>query len=237
MKRFRIVAVSAVWLGVVVFTLDRINISMAAPQIMDDLGISGAQMGMILSFYFWGYLPGNLVGGVLADTLKLRRFVSSMFLAWGAFTAMTGLCRTPLHFYGIRAIFGLSEGLVVPCFNKLQNNWLLPQERGRYWGIYSGVGKLGLAFGLPFVGWLIQLYDWRVMFFITGALTLLLTFIFYVLMRDHPEEHPGPRPRRRRSSGRPWSGTGSPSTPRRAPAGRFPSGRPSGAWPGRSTCG
>lgn len=189
-KRLRFVIMGVIWLAAFFLILDRVNISLAAPRIMAELGLSGVQMGFVLSIFFWGYMFGNLGGGVASDTLNIRRFTSVMLLLWCVMTAMTGLCRTISHFALVRGVFGLTEGASVGPFHKLQNNWLLPEERGRYWGLYLGFAYLGVAFGLPLVGWLIRQWDWQVMFFLLGAATLLLVAIFSLMITDHPHQHP-----------------------------------------------
>jgi sugar phosphate permease len=47
--RFRFVVMGALWITVFFLFLDRVNISMAAPYIMDELGLTGVEMGFILS--------------------------------------------------------------------------------------------------------------------------------------------------------------------------------------------
>ena len=63
MPRFRFVVMGALWMTVFFLFLDRVNISLAAPYIMDGLGLSGVEMGLILSVYYWGYIIGQLGGG------------------------------------------------------------------------------------------------------------------------------------------------------------------------------
>jgi sugar phosphate permease len=53
-----------------------------------------------------------------------------------------------------------------------------------------GSGYVGLILGTPLVGWLIAEWGWRVMFYGTGALTLLGVVLFWLLVYDHPHEHP-----------------------------------------------
>ena len=55
--RFRFVVMGALWVTFFFLFLDRVNISMAAPYLMDEMGFSGKQMGLILSVYYWGYRP------------------------------------------------------------------------------------------------------------------------------------------------------------------------------------
>src|SRR5262249_25757062 len=122
---FRFVVVAVFWLTAIFLYFDRVNISMAAPLIMSELGLSGARMGLILSMFSWGFIFGHMSGGVAADRLNIRRWGSALFLLWCLATAATGLCRTVSQFVLVRMTFGFSEGAVINPMNKLQNHWLL----------------------------------------------------------------------------------------------------------------
>ena len=45
MPRFRFVVMGAVWLTMFFLFLDRVNISLAAPYLMDELKLNGVEMG------------------------------------------------------------------------------------------------------------------------------------------------------------------------------------------------
>lgn len=190
MPRFRFVVMGALWLTAFFLFLDRVNISLAAPYIMDELGLTGVETGIILSAYYWGYIVGQLGGGVASDRFKIRKWASVMFASWCILTALTGLCRSVGQFAIVRGLFGVSEGSVANPINKLENNWLLPGERGWVYGATVGSGYLGLIVGLPLVGWLISTWGWRAMFYGTGLLTILGVVVFWLLVYDHPHEHP-----------------------------------------------
>lgn len=190
MRGIRLLVLSVIWLGSFFLAFDRVNISLAAPGIMNELGFDGTQMGFILSIYYWGYLFGNFSGGIISDQLRLRGLTTWLILLWCVLTALTGACRALWQFAIVRLLFGLSEGATANLMHKLQNNWLLPAERGRGYGIFIGFVYLGVAFGMPLVGWLIKLWDWRVMFYLSAALTLGLVALMGVVVRDHPHEHP-----------------------------------------------
>lgn len=188
--RFRFVVMSALWMTLFFLFLDRVNISLAAPYIMDELQLSGVETGLILSAYYWGYIFGQLGGGFAADRWSIRRWASVMFFFWCILTALTGVCRSAVQLAVVRGLFGVSEGSVANPLHKLENHWLLPNERGWVYGVSMGFGYLGLILGTPLVGWFIESWGWRVMFFGTGALTLLGVGLFWLLVYDHPHEHP-----------------------------------------------
>ena len=188
--RFRFVVISAFWLSAAFLFFDRVNISMAAPVIMAELGLSGAGMGFVLSMFSWGYMFGHVSGGVAADRLNIRRWGSGFFLLWCIATAATGFCHTVAQFAVARGIFGFSEGAFVNPMNKLQNHWVLPRERGLVNGSLLFAAYLGLVGGMPLVGWLIDAYGWRLMFVVAGAVSVLGVVVFWLVVYDYPRDHP-----------------------------------------------
>jgi ACS family D-galactonate transporter-like MFS transporter len=190
MRGIRLLVLSVIWACSFFLILDRVNISLAAPRIMDELKFDGTQMGLILSIYYWGYLLGHFGSGLVSDQVRLRRFTSWMIFFWSILTALTGACSALWQFGVVRLLFGVTEGATANLNHKLQNNWLLPAERGRAYGVFIGCAYLGIAFGMPLVGWMISAWNWRVMFVMVGAMTLAMMALFAVVIRDHPHLHP-----------------------------------------------
>ncbi|MFO1378489.1 MAG: MFS transporter [Steroidobacteraceae bacterium] len=188
--RFRFVVMSALWVTGMFLFFDRVNISLAVPHIKQDLGLTGVQTGMILSVFFWGYVLGQVAGGIAADRLRIRTWTLVFYVIWCIATVTTGLCRTLTHFAIVRALFGLSEGAVINPVYKLMNHWVLPAERGFANGVQICFGYLGLVIGTPIIAALISVFGWRSMFFITGAVTLVGVLVFWLLVYDHPRDHP-----------------------------------------------
>src|SRR5688572_31847116 len=102
--KFRFVVIGTLWLTAIFLYFDRVNISMAAPHIMTELGLSGAMMGLILGMFSWGFIFGHVSGGIAADRLNIRKWSSVLFLVWCVATALTGLCRSVLQFVVVRVI-------------------------------------------------------------------------------------------------------------------------------------
>lgn len=188
--RFRFVIVATCWLTAIFLYFDRVNISMAAPHIMSELSLSGTRMGVILSTFSWGFIFGHVAGGIAADRLSIRRWGTFFFLLWCVATYVTGLCRTVLQFALVRLVFGFSEGAFVNPMNKLQNHWVLPHERGLVNGSLMFAAYAGLVIGTPLVGWLIDQYGWREMFYISAVVSLIGALGFWLVVRDYPKEHP-----------------------------------------------
>jgi len=188
--KFRFVIVAICWLTAIFLYFDRVNISMAAPHIMSELGLSGTRMGLVLSMFSWGFIFGHVAGGVAADRLNIRRWGTCFFLLWCIATYLTGLCHTVLQFSIVRCVFGFSEGAFANPMNKLQNHWVMPSERGLVNGSLMFAAYAGLVVGMPTVGWLIDQYGWREMFFVSAVVSLLGALAFWVVVYDYPKDHP-----------------------------------------------
>lgn len=188
--RFRFRVMAALWVTGAFLYLDRVAISVAAPSIMDDLGLSGVQMAFILGTFFWGYSLGQIVGGLAADKLKIRTWTILWYLVWCVAVAATGVCRSVPQFSIARVIFGFAEGAVINPVTKLQNHWVFPRERGISHGVQVASAYMALVIGTPLMSSVVAVLGWRAMFFLVGAATLLGAFLFWRMVYDHPREHP-----------------------------------------------
>ena len=81
MPRFRFTVISALWMTLFFLFLDRVNISLAVPYMMDELKLTGVETGIVLSAYYWGYIAGQLGGGFASDHWTIRRWATSCFSA------------------------------------------------------------------------------------------------------------------------------------------------------------
>ena len=95
--KFRFVVMGALWMTAFFLFLDRVNISLAVPYIMDELGLTGVETGVILSAYYWGYIIGQLGGGIASDRFTIRKWATVMFGSWCILTALTGMCLSLIH--------------------------------------------------------------------------------------------------------------------------------------------
>src|SRR5262245_50650039 len=70
--------------------LDRSNLSIAAQDIKQELGISPARLGILLSSFFWIYAPLQLVAGFLASRYDVRWIFGLGFVGWSLTTVGVG---------------------------------------------------------------------------------------------------------------------------------------------------
>src|SRR5581483_11533988 len=71
--------------------IDRSNLSIAAPLLKAEMGISPAQLGLLLSSFFWSYALFQIVSGWLVDRFNVNAIMIVGFVLWSGATAATGL--------------------------------------------------------------------------------------------------------------------------------------------------
>ncbi|MGY2048747.1 MFS transporter [Methylobacterium sp. JK268] len=170
--------------------MDRAALSIAAPAVRDDLGLSPGEMGLIFSSFFFGYAIFNFIGGYLADRAGPFRVFGLSMAVWSAFCALTGLAAGFLSMMLIRIGFGIGEGPFSATANKMVSNWFPRREAGAAIGIANGGTPLGGAIAGPLVGLCVAQFGWRIAFFVVAAIGLVWLVFWLALASNAPETDP-----------------------------------------------
>ena len=171
--------------------IDRVCISSAKDAISGDLNFTDIQMGWVLSAFALGYALFQVPGGAMGDKYGVRKVMTSIMVVWSIFTALTGAAWSYSSMLICRFIFGAGEAGAFPNISRAAYSWVPLKERGIFQGINFSGSRLGAAFALPLVAFLIDAWGWRAIFYFFGVIGLLFAILFYVFFRNKPEEHSG----------------------------------------------
>lgn len=165
---------------------ERANVSLAAPAISDELGLSATATGLVLSAFFAGYFITQVPGGWLATKVGPSRVIAGSLFIWG-FTAIAQALSTSLAPLLIsRLIMGLAEGVVWPAFAVMFINWYPVAERSRAAGLSLLALPASSLVVAPSAGWLIQTWNWETMFVVQGVPAFVLGVLVLTHLRDDP---------------------------------------------------
>jgi ACS family D-galactonate transporter-like MFS transporter len=153
--------------------IDRGNLSIAAPMLKDELGISAAQLGMLLSAFFWTYACLHLFYGWLVDRLNVNWVFAGAFFLWSAATAATGLVHTFAALFVLRLLLGMGEAASYPSYNKIIALNFEEEHRGAANSVLASGLLLGPGFGMLFGGLLMARFGWRPFFIVLGLASML----------------------------------------------------------------
>jgi len=160
-------------IGVLISYVDRGILSVAAPQLKDELALSASQLGMLLAAFFWTYTAMQFVSGWLLDLFDANLFIGAGFLLWSVATAGTGIVHGFVLLLVMRFLLGIGESAAFPCCSKILARHLPEERRGFANGLLMAGIRLGPAVGTFGAGPLIAKYGWRPVFIGIGLLSLL----------------------------------------------------------------
>ncbi|HTH99117.1 MAG TPA: MFS transporter [Stellaceae bacterium] len=174
----------------VIMYIDRTNISIAAPIIQKEMGLSNVSLGAAFSAFSVAYACFMVVGGRIGDIIGSRRGLLICGILWAIGTVCTGLIGGLVTLVAARLVVGLGEAAVYPVSSAVIARWIRTDRRGSAQGIMHGCGRLGAALTPAAVTALVLYSSWRYAFIILGCVSLVVTLAMFLYLRDDPRQHP-----------------------------------------------
>jgi len=167
------VLLALLFLSVFLNYIDRSNLSIAAPMLKDELGISAAQLGWLLSAFFWTYAGMQIIAGWLVDRWNVKWVFAAGFAIWSSATAATGLLHSFAFLFAVRVILGMGESVAYPSYSKIVARLFAEEQRGFANAVIAAGLAAGPGIGLLFGGVLMDRFGWRPFFLVLGSASLL----------------------------------------------------------------
>jgi MFS family permease len=164
--------------------LDRVNISVAGPDVAREFHLGPTAMGVVFSCFFYSYLPLLVLMGVLVDRLGARLVSTTSMIVWALGSALTGVVDSYAALIGARLLLGIGESASYPVGTRIVREWAPRTERGIFAAIFSAGASLGPAIGMLAAAALIAAFHWRLSFILLGALTLVWTLVWFLIYRS-----------------------------------------------------
>lgn len=170
--------------------VDRGAISIAAPLMKPELGLSATKYGLAVSAFFWIYAPIQFGIGWSIDRFCVYRLLAAGVALWALSTFLTGFVGGLAVLVALRLGLGLGEAFTFPAAAKIIARHVPADQRG----MANAAIAMGIAFGPAlgtFAGGLIAAhYGWRPIFLLFGAITLLWVVPWLKAARSLPSYQP-----------------------------------------------
>lgn len=165
--------------------LDRQLVSILAKPIQDSLQITDSQLGRITGFYFaLFYCFIAIPVGWLADRTNRVKVLSVACGLWSAATAACGMAANYGQLVVARMAVGVGEAGGVPPSYAIISDSFPREQRGTAMGIFNLGPPIGSALGVAFGASLAAAYDWRVPFYVVGAVGVLTAVVVYLIVPE-----------------------------------------------------
>ena len=164
---------------------DKLLIGPLTTPIMETFGINEVQMGAV----FTGALIVGAIlyplWGVLYDRYARAKLLALASFIWGATTWLSAIAPTYPAFLATRASTGVDDSSY-PGLHSLISDYFGPQVRGKIYGLLQLTAPLGYMLGMVLALLLGDVVGWRGVFYITGALGVLLAIVIFFGVREPP---------------------------------------------------
>ncbi len=156
--------------------IDQTIVSIAAPTIQHDLGLSSSGMQWAINAYLLALAAFFAIGGRLADTVGHRKMVVLGVIIFAGASALCGL--TPrggaaeAWLVAFRAVQGLGGAIMFPAAIAIVVGTFDLRSRGRALALFFGIAGALTAIGPIAGGYLIQ-WTWRAIFWINIPVALI----------------------------------------------------------------
>jgi ACS family D-galactonate transporter-like MFS transporter len=162
------IVLGLLWFSAFINYVDRGNLSIAAPLLKDELGLSPSQLGILLSSFFWTYSSFQLVAGWAVDRFDVSVVMAAGFFIWSAATAATGWMHGFAALLLMRLVLGVGESVAYPSYSKILAGHCPEERKGIANAVLASGLSLGPAFGIFAGGILIGKVGWREYFIVLG---------------------------------------------------------------------
>ena len=169
--------------------VDRQTLSVLAPVLTKELGISEVEYSNILTAFLAAYTLMYVGSGFLVDRWGAR-LALSVFIVWWSLANMSHALAIGVWSLGaLRFLLGLGESGNFMAAFRVVSEWYPAKERALVHGLIQGGAAIGAIITPPVVTWIYSLYGWRPAFALTGALGFVW-LVLWLLLYHSPDKHP-----------------------------------------------
>jgi len=171
--------------------LDRVCISVLAPEIARDLSLTKVQMSFVFSAFAISYAGFEIVTAWWGERIGPRRILTRIVTWWSCFTVGTSCAWNYSSLLAIRFLFGAGEAGAWPNAALAYSRWTPVRERGRAQGFFFAAAHLSGGLTPLLVAAMLPVMSWRAIFVTFGMFGFLWAATWFRWFRDEPRDHPG----------------------------------------------
>jgi predicted MFS family arabinose efflux permease len=157
-----------------------------APDLIEDIGLNAASLGLLSSAYFISFAAFQIPLGIILDRFGPRKVESTLLilaaLGAGVFAASETLSSLIIG----RALIGLGVSACLMASFKSFVDWFPREQLPIFNGAMMMAGGLGALTATAPIEFISGFTDWRGIFWVLSILTLISSFIIFYVVPEPP---------------------------------------------------
>ncbi|MVO98534.1 MFS transporter [Paenibacillus lutrae] len=146
--------------------------------------IDGVRKGFVLAIPLLGMVVTSYTTGALIkkNGTLMRWLINIGLLIMTLSLASTIFAFDKLYlFIGLLTLSAIGTGLLLPCLNTMITGSVEKSERGMITSIYNSLRFIGVAFGPPIFGWLMDISDRMIFITVASLAGITLALVFFLV--------------------------------------------------------
>ncbi len=153
-------------LAAFVINLDTTIVNVALPSLVRQLHASNSQLQWVVDAFNLLFAGSVLAAGSLSDRFGRKGMLLAGLSVFGVASLAGGLMDSPGQLIAARSVMGVGAAMVFPAtLSLISNVFTERQERALAIGLWGAITGAAIALGPIVGGWLLELSDWRSIFF------------------------------------------------------------------------
>jgi len=165
--------VGLIFFATLINYIDRLTVSVLAPVITRDLGLTNTEFGGIVFWFLLAYTISQGLSGKLYDRVGTKRGFVCSIVVWSLAAIAHAFARGLASLSVFRFILGLGEAGNWPGAAKTVAEWFPIRERAFGMAIFNSGAAIGSVIATPLIIWLNRTYGWQTTFIVTGSIGFL----------------------------------------------------------------
>jgi sugar phosphate permease len=162
--------------------------AIVAVDMMKDLNADGTLLGFLGSAYFYPYAAMQLPAGLLSDSLGPRKTVTIFFLIAFIGSILLGTATSITSAITGRTLTGIGVAMLFVPTMKIFAEWFRVREFALMTGVLVAMGGIGTLISTSPLAYLSKAAGWRFSFILVGIVTLVLSVLVWLIVRDRPRD-------------------------------------------------
>ena len=181
--------VGMICLVTIINYIDRQTLSVLAPTIREEFGMSNVSYSRVVTTFLLGYTISQALSGKVLDRIGVRRGFMLFVGIWTIASMLHATARNVVQLGIFRFILGIGEAGNWPGAAKAVAEWFPVRERAFGMSIFNGGSTIGAVVAPPIIAYVALTFGWRYAFFIGAFLSLVLMTLWYFFYQS-PATHP-----------------------------------------------
>jgi MFS family permease len=166
----------------------RVAPAVLTQELQREFALTGAALGNLSAFYFYGYVAMQIPTGLIADRWGPRNLLTAGAALTAAGTLLFALATTVTVANAGRLAIGAATGVSFVAMLKIATHWMPARQFALTSGVALFVGVMGATLAGAPLRLAADAMGWRNVMVASAVLTALVAAAIWIVARDDPAE-------------------------------------------------